>query len=91
MYRTIDFPFEPVDGADHTGPFQFVTERLMDLDDYFTYFRSRSAYQIAREKGVEHLTNDVIEKFKNAWTEDGLDKKVVKFPIYLRIGKVGNL
>ncbi|KAL4607562.1 hypothetical protein ACB092_09G184200 [Castanea dentata] len=91
MYRTIDFPFEPVDGADHTGPFEFVTESLMDLDDYFAYFRSRSAYQIAREKGVEHLSDDVIEEFKNAWTEDGLDKKVVKFPIYLRIGKVGNL
>ncbi|KAK7860231.1 uncharacterized protein LOC111991632 [Quercus suber] len=89
-YRNIDFPFEPVEGADHTGPFEFVTERLMDLDDYFTFFRSRSAYQIAKEKGVEHLSNDVIEQFKHAWNEDGLDKKVVKFPVYLRIGRVGN-
>uniref|UniRef100_A0A2N9GDF8 Methyltransferase type 11 domain-containing protein n=1 Tax=Fagus sylvatica TaxID=28930 RepID=A0A2N9GDF8_FAGSY len=66
-YTTIDFPFEPVDGADHTGPFQFL-----------------------REKGVELLSNDVIEEFKRAWTEDGQDKKVVKFPIYLKIGRVGN-
>ena len=79
-----------MDGADHTGPFPFVTERLMDLDRYFTYLRSWSAYQTAKEKGVELLSNDVIEEFKRAWTEDGQDKKIVKHPIYLRIGRVGN-
>uniref|UniRef100_A0A7N2M329 Methyltransferase type 11 domain-containing protein n=1 Tax=Quercus lobata TaxID=97700 RepID=A0A7N2M329_QUELO len=89
-YETIDFPFEPVDGADHTGPFPFVMERLIDLDNYFTCLRSWSAYQTAKEKGVELLSNDVIEEFKRAWTEDGQDKKVVKHPIYLRIGRVGN-
>ncbi|KAG7958824.1 hypothetical protein I3843_10G038100 [Carya illinoinensis] len=35
-YRTIDFPFEPVDGAHHTGTFQFVTARLMDIDHFFS-------------------------------------------------------
>ena len=39
---------------------------------------------------MELLSNDVIEEFKRAWTEDGQDKKVVKHPIYLRIGRVGN-
>ncbi|KAK7286697.1 hypothetical protein RJT34_21882 [Clitoria ternatea] len=86
-YRTIDFPFEPVDGTDHTGPFEFVTETMMDLDDFFTYIRSWSAYQTAKEKGVELLADDVVEKFKVVWGEDG--KKVVKFPIYLRIGRAG--
>ncbi|GMY19230.1 putative methyltransferase DDB_G0268948 isoform X1 [Fagus crenata] len=90
-YMTIDFPFEPAGGADHTGPFPFVAERLMDFDNYFTYLRSLSSYQAAREKGVELLSNDVIEEFKRAWNEDGQDKKVVKFPIYLRIGRVGNV
>lgn len=87
-YRSIDFPFEPVDGADHTGPFEFVTETMMDLDDFLTYIRSWSAYQTAKEKGVELLTEDVVEKFKLAWGEDA--KKVVKFPIYLRIGRTGD-
>uniref|UniRef100_A0A5B7B291 Putative embryo-abundant family protein n=1 Tax=Davidia involucrata TaxID=16924 RepID=A0A5B7B291_DAVIN len=90
-YRTIDFPFEPVDGADHTGPFEFKTERLIDLDGFFTYIRSWSAYQTAREKGVELLRDDVIEDFKRAWSVDGNDQKIVKFPVHLRIGKVGNL
>jgi SAM-dependent methyltransferase len=90
-YRSIDFPFEPVDGADHTGPFEFKTERLMDLEEYLAYTKSASAYQTARDKGVELVTDDVFEEFKGAWNEDGNDKKIVKFPIYLRMGKVGSL
>jgi hypothetical protein len=90
-YRSIDFPFEPVDGVDHTEPPLFVIEKLMTLDHYFTFFRSWSAYQIAREKGVELLSDDFVEDFKRAWAEDGQEQKVAKFPIFLRIGRVGNM
>ncbi|XP_059462957.1 uncharacterized protein LOC132191861 [Corylus avellana] len=89
-YRSIHFPFEPVDGVDQTVPL-FVTEKLMNLDDYFTFFRSWSAYQTAKEKGVELFSDVVIEEFKHAWAEDGQDQKVAKFPIFLRIGRVGNM
>ncbi|XVE61029.1 hypothetical protein DITRI_Ditri06bG0007500 [Diplodiscus trichospermus] len=89
-YMSIDFPFEPVDGAESTGPFEFKNERLMGLEDYFTYLRSWSAYQKAKEKGVELLSEDVREDFKRGWSEDGNNgKKLVNFPVYLRIGKVG--
>ncbi|KAI5583726.1 hypothetical protein BDE02_06G034500 [Populus trichocarpa] len=90
-YMSIDFPFEPVEGTDNTGPFKFVTEKMMDLDEYFTYIRSWSAYQTAKAKGVELLRDDVIESFKRAWNEDGHGQKVVKFPVHLKIGKVGNV
>ncbi|XP_021908450.1 putative methyltransferase DDB_G0268948 isoform X1 [Carica papaya] len=86
-YMNIDFPFEPVDGEDKTGPFEFMAERLMGLDEIFTYLRSWSAYQTAKEMGVELLTDDLIEEFKRGW---GREKKLVRFPIYLRIGKAGN-
>lgn len=89
-YETIDFPFQPVDGLDHTGPFEFKSETLMDLDGYFTYVRSWSAYQTAKEKGVELLTDDLVKDFTAAWNEDGKPEKIVTFPTYLRIGKVGN-
>ncbi|XP_061367576.1 uncharacterized protein LOC133310631 [Gastrolobium bilobum] len=85
-YKNIDFPFEPVDGADHTGPFEFVIEREIDLDGFLTYLTSWSAYQTAKEKGVEILREDVIEKLKLAWGEDA--KKIAKYPVYLRIGRV---
>ncbi|XP_002531495.2 putative methyltransferase DDB_G0268948 [Ricinus communis] len=90
-YTNIHFPFEPVEGVDHTGPHRFVIEKVMSLDDYFTYLRSWSAYQTAKERGVDLLKDEVTKEFKNAWNKDGEDKKVVKFPIYLRIGKVGNM
>ncbi|CAI0452242.1 unnamed protein product [Linum tenue] len=90
-YRGVDFPFEAVAGADNTGPFKFVTEQGMDLDGFFTYLRSWSAYQTAKERGVELLGDAVMEKFRRAWNDDGGENqvKVVKFPVYLRIGKVG--
>ncbi|KAJ8562559.1 hypothetical protein K7X08_031011 [Anisodus acutangulus] len=90
-YKTIDFPFEAVDSCDHNGPFEFKIEKVMDLDSYFTYLKSWSAYQTAKEKGVELLTDDVVDKFTSAWNEDGKSQKTVTYPIYLRIGKVGNL
>ncbi|KAK1351788.1 hypothetical protein POM88_054071 [Heracleum sosnowskyi] len=90
-YRSIDFPFEPVDGLDHTGPFQFKTERLMTLDEYFMYLSSWSSYQTAKEKGVELLSDGVVKEFTRAWGEDGTQSKTVVFPVYLRIGKVGSL
>lgn len=89
-YGSIAFPFKPVEGEDHTGPFGFKTERLIDLETYFTYLRSGSPYQTAKKKGVELLRNDVIEDFHRAWSEDGNGQKMVTFPVYLRIGRVGN-
>ncbi|GAB4851727.1 hypothetical protein Ancab_031129 [Ancistrocladus abbreviatus] len=89
-YETIEFPFEPVEGLDTTGPIEFkAAERLMSLDDFFGYLRSWSAYNTAKEKGVELLTEEVVEKFRKAWEEDGNGKKVVRFRVYLRIGRVG--
>ncbi|KAF3442504.1 hypothetical protein FNV43_RR16420 [Rhamnella rubrinervis] len=88
-YRSIDFPFEAVDGADDTGPFEFVTEKMMDLEDWFAYIRSWSAYQTAKEKGVELLNSHVVGEFEVAWNQSGDGHKAVKFPMFLRIGKVG--
>ena len=89
-YRSIDFPFMPVDGEAHTGPFTFKTEKLFDLDAYFAYLKSSSGYQMPLKKGVELLRSDVTEDFERAWNEDGNTHKIATFPIYLRIGKVGN-
>lgn len=85
-YKTIDFPFEPII-CDNNN--EFKIEKVMNLGCYFNYLTSLSAYQYAKEKGVELLTDDVVEKFTSAWSEDGKTYKNAIFPIYLRIGKVG--
>lgn len=89
-YRTIDFPFQPVDGLDHTGPFEFKMEWLMDLDDCFAFIKSWAHYQAAKDTGVELLHDDFVQGFTRAWHEDGNPKKIATFRINLRIGKVGN-
>lgn len=87
-YRTIEFPFEPVDGMEDTAPVEFVTVKEMDLETYLTYLRSWSAYQTAKEKGVELLTESVVGDFESAWGGDGKVVKGVKYPLFLRIGRV---
>ncbi|KAK1422025.1 hypothetical protein QVD17_24866 [Tagetes erecta] len=87
-FANIKFPFDPVAGCDHTGPFEFQTKKLMTLDELFTFIRSASPYQTAREQGVELLNDGVIEEFKRAWKEDANCQKNVVFPVYLRIGKL---
>lgn len=89
-YRGVEFPFEAVEGVDGTGPVEFVSEREMDLGAFLTYVRSWSAYQTARERGVELLREEVVEELERAWMQDGVDRKIVRYPVFLRIGKVGN-
>lgn len=76
-------------GEASTGPFEFVTEKKMDLNAFLTYIRSWSSYQTAKEKGVEMLPDQTVADFRKAWGSDGEEVKVVRFPIFLRIGKVG--
>ncbi|XP_040376030.1 putative methyltransferase DDB_G0268948 [Oryza brachyantha] len=87
-YAGVDFLFDPVDGETHTGPFEFSTERRMDLDDYLTYITSWSAYQTAKEKGVELLDEATVRGFAEAWGGDRAVVKTVRYPVFLRIGKV---
>jgi len=87
-YRCIEFPFDPVEGAEVTGPFEFVSEREMDFGKFLTYIRSWSSYQTALEKGVDLLREGLVDEMRGAWGGDGRDVKVVRYPIHLRIGRV---
>ncbi|WCJ33349.1 S-adenosyl-L-methionine-dependent methyltransferases superfamily protein [Euphorbia peplus] len=84
-YEHIYFPFEEEKME------RFDIDREMSLDDFLAYLTSWSAYQTAKEKGVELLSDQVVDKFKVAWNQDGVDRKIVKYPVYLRIGKVGDV
>ncbi|KAM0947972.1 putative trans-aconitate 3-methyltransferase [Dioscorea sansibarensis] len=88
-YRSIEFPFEPVAGEESTGPFKFKTVKMMELGEYMTYIRSWSSYQTAKGKGVELLTEEVVDELVKAWGGHGEEGvKMVNYPILLRIGKI---
>ncbi|KAJ4771690.1 S-adenosyl-L-methionine-dependent methyltransferases superfamily protein [Rhynchospora pubera] len=88
-YQDLEFPFEPVQGEPSTGPFDFFTEKKMNLSLFLKYIRSWSAYQTAKEKGVEMLPDETVADFRKVWGSDGEEVKTVRFPIFLMIGKVG--
>ncbi|KAF3579655.1 hypothetical protein DY000_02035795 [Brassica cretica] len=91
-YKGIEFPFEKImdeSTESQTFPVRFVTDREMGIEEFLTYLRSSSAYQTAKDKGVELLTAEMEGEFVGSWREDGEEKKVVRFPIYLLIGRVG--
>ncbi|KAL0543810.1 hypothetical protein IC582_018915 [Cucumis melo] len=88
-YKTIEFPFEAVDGEEPIT--EFAAEKEMEFEEYLIYLRSWSSYQTAKDLGIELLSNEVVEELERAWNEDGVKgKKVAKFPIHLKIGRVGN-
>ncbi|KAL0917528.1 hypothetical protein M5K25_012594 [Dendrobium thyrsiflorum] len=88
-YVGVEFPFRPVEGEEGTGPVVgFAAEREMTAADFLEYVRSWSAYQTAREKGVELLTEEIVEELGRAWGDDGEEIRTVKFPISLRIGRL---
>lgn len=88
-YAGVEFPFGAVEGEEGTGPVErFAAEREMTVADFMEYVRSWSAYQTAKEKGVELLTKEVVEELERAWGDDVEQIKQVSFPISLRIGRV---
>ncbi|KAK8933367.1 hypothetical protein KSP39_PZI015190 [Platanthera zijinensis] len=91
-YASIEFPFGAVDGEAGTGPVVgFAAEREFTAAKFLEYVRSWSAYQTAKEKGVEILTEEVVDELERAWGDDDdacQDVKKVLFPISLRIGRV---
>ncbi|KAK8937636.1 hypothetical protein KSP40_PGU018350 [Platanthera guangdongensis] len=95
-YAGVDFPFEAVEGVEEgTAPVRkFTAEREMGVAELIGLWQTSTSYQRARKAGVELITEEVKEELKRAWVEeDGGEqlnnkKKMVRFPISLRIGKV---
>lgn len=85
--RTIEFPFKPVvDGKNGTGPFEFTAEQEMSSEGFLNYLRSWSAYETAKSRGKELLGKEFVTRFEKVWGPDAV--KVIKFPVFLRLGKV---
>ncbi|KAK8955227.1 hypothetical protein KSP40_PGU015133 [Platanthera guangdongensis] len=92
-YAGVDFPFDAVEGAEEgTAPVRkFAAEREMGVGELIGLWQTSTAYQRARKAGVELITEEAVEELKRAWVEEDGElnkKKMVRFPISLRIGKV---
>ncbi|KAL0923185.1 hypothetical protein M5K25_007230 [Dendrobium thyrsiflorum] len=91
-YARVEFPFEAVEGVEEgTAPVRrFAVEREMGVEGLIAFLKSGTGYQRARAAGVELFTEEVLDEMKKACEEDGEEVKKVKFPISLRIGRMGS-
>lgn len=89
-YRTIPFPFSPVDKSDPrgTGPFEFECPVQVTLFDLLTGLRSWSAVQTAIDAGRDVLDQNQENLFADAWGSSPHTPLTMKCSLYARIGTV---
>jgi SAM-dependent methyltransferase len=81
QYRTLPFPFEEI------TPPKFTMETKWNLDDLIGFLSSWSAIPIyLRAEGV-HPLDKILNELKESWG-DLSQQKLVKWPLYFRIGKI---
>ena len=79
-YRMLPFPFEEI------IPPLFAMETKWDLKQFAGFLNSWSATQKYREQNGKHPLEDIWEDFSDDW-KDEEEKRLVRWPLYFRIGK----
>jgi SAM-dependent methyltransferase len=95
-YRAIPFPFAPIDaaggpesrsaGSQSTPEFTSVTS--WDLSELLGHLSSWSAAQRFRETRGGDPLDEVRDRLRAAWGDPEM-KRPVRWPLYLRVGRVG--
>lgn len=86
-YRTLPFPFDPVDGEKGKVQLEFLNvEKPMNLEQFLVLWKSQSFVQRGRDRGVDVLDEDGVKALKKAWGSE--DVRTVTFPVSLLIGTV---
>jgi hypothetical protein len=80
-YSTIPFPFKEINAP------SFAIKLAWSFEHFIGYFNTWSALQHYIKKNNETpLSSEFISECKLAWGND--EMRNVKFPIYLKIGKI---
>lgn len=79
-YRTVPFPFAEIDAP------EFAVEVKWSIDDLFGYLSSWSAAPRFKEAHGFDPLDEKRAEFKAAWGTEA--DRVVRWPIYLRVGKL---
>ncbi|XP_030543727.2 putative methyltransferase DDB_G0268948 [Rhodamnia argentea] len=66
-YRNLPFPFESV-GLGHEGqPMQLEIPKELLFEGYLKIAKSTSTFELAKEQGVDLLSEEVIEELESSW------------------------
>jgi ubiquinone/menaquinone biosynthesis C-methylase UbiE len=81
QYRTLPFPFEEI------KPPNFSMQTEWSLDDLVGFLSSWSAISVYIKAEGVHPLDKILNDLKKSWGDPG-QKRLVKWPLFLRIGRV---
>ena len=81
QYRTLPFPFEEI------TPPKFTMETEWNLDDLVGFLSSWSAIPIYLKAEGVHPLDKIFDELQGSWGKPS-QKKLIKWPLFFRIGKV---
>lgn len=86
-YRTLPFPFESVGVGCEGQPETLEMTKEISFQGFLGLVRTWSAVNIAKEQGVDLLSENVVKEFEKAWGGPELVRTVI-FKTYMLAGKV---
>lgn len=85
-FKTLPFPFESVGLGTEGMPLKLDIPRQLSFDGVLGILRSWSAVATAKEKGVDLLSESVVQELENLWGKPKLAKRVV-FKGFILVGR----
>ncbi|XP_050216677.1 uncharacterized protein LOC126667677 [Mercurialis annua] len=86
-YRTLPFPFKSVGVGCEGQPMILDMPKEMSFEGMLGLLRSWSGVSIAKDQGVELLSEDVVKEFEKAWGGSDVVRTVI-YKTYMIAGKV---
>ncbi|XP_039155179.1 putative methyltransferase DDB_G0268948 [Eucalyptus grandis] len=87
QYKTLPFPFESVGLGSEGNPVALDIPTEVSFEGILGILRSWSAVAMAKEQGVELLSEGVVREFERAWGDTKLVRNVV-YKAFMLAGKV---
>jgi SAM-dependent methyltransferase len=87
-YKTLPFPFESIGMGSEGKPIMLDIPHKLSLKGFIGFLRSWQPAVKAKERGVELVTQDLINKFEEAWGDDDNDVKDIFYKAHMIVGKL---
>ncbi|KAF8011791.1 hypothetical protein BT93_I0051 [Corymbia citriodora subsp. variegata] len=86
-YRNLPFPFESV-GLGHEGkPMQLEIPKELLFEGYLKLLKSSSPINLAKEQGVDLLSEEVIKELESSWGGPNL-VRTVTYKAFMLVGTI---
>lgn len=82
-YVTIPFPFEEISAP------TFQIKRMWNLAELTSYFHTWSSVQKYIDKNNADPLTEIFAELRDSWGRDESSRRIVTWPIYLRVGRLG--